>query len=146
MQRIGQEYVDICSQHDLTVVEGAGGIGAPLNRRGVTMGDLVNQLGLPALLVCSPGLGTLNHSFLSHAYMQKNGVHSLGFAMCHMAREIPEIFSDNVNTIREFTGMAYWGAVGFCEEIQKGTPLGNKQTTAFLSGISEGISRWWQGV
>lgn len=46
------------------VVEGAGGVLVPLNRRHL-MVDLMRRLGLPVVLVASGGLGTINHSLLS---------------------------------------------------------------------------------
>jgi dethiobiotin synthase len=46
------------------IVEGAGGLMVPLNDKSLVI-DLIVQLGLPAILVCRTGLGTINHSLLS---------------------------------------------------------------------------------
>jgi dethiobiotin synthase len=46
------------------IVEGAGGLMVPLNGNSLVI-DLIVQLGLPAILVCRTGLGTINHSLLS---------------------------------------------------------------------------------
>jgi len=46
------------------IVEGAGGLMVPLNDKSLVI-DLIVQLGLPAILVCRTGLGTVNHSLLS---------------------------------------------------------------------------------
>lgn len=46
------------------VVEGAGGVLVPLNRR-QTIADLIAQLGYPVVLVGRSGLGTINHTLLS---------------------------------------------------------------------------------
>lgn len=46
------------------VVEGAGGLMVPLNRR-YFMIDLIERLGLPVILVVRSGLGTINHTLLS---------------------------------------------------------------------------------
>lgn len=46
------------------LVEGAGGVLVPLNRK-ETMRDLMIALGLPVLLVARAGLGTLNHTLLA---------------------------------------------------------------------------------
>lgn len=51
-------------RHSFVIVEGAGGILAPLNER-ETMLDLMTALALPVVLVARPGLGTLNHTLLS---------------------------------------------------------------------------------
>jgi dethiobiotin synthetase len=49
---------------DPLIVEGAGGLMVPLNESSLVI-DLIIQLGLPAILVCRTGLGTINHSLLS---------------------------------------------------------------------------------
>ncbi len=51
-------------RHDVLIVEGVGGLLVPLTDR-VTVADLAKRLGLPLVLVARPGLGTLNHTFLS---------------------------------------------------------------------------------
>jgi len=46
------------------IVEGAGGLLVPLNAKALVI-DLIEKLGLPAILVCRTTLGTINHSLLS---------------------------------------------------------------------------------
>ena len=46
------------------IVEGAGGLLVPLNENSLVI-DLIEKLGLPAILVCRTTLGTINHSLLS---------------------------------------------------------------------------------
>jgi len=46
------------------IVEGAGGLMVPLNDSAYII-DLIEQLGLSAILVCRTTLGTINHSLLS---------------------------------------------------------------------------------
>jgi len=46
------------------VIEGAGGLMVPLNEHALVI-DLIKQLGIPAVLVCSTTLGTINHTLLS---------------------------------------------------------------------------------
>ncbi len=46
------------------VVEGAGGLMVPLNETCYII-DLIEKLGLPAILVCRSTLGTINHTLLS---------------------------------------------------------------------------------
>lgn len=51
-------------RHDFTLIEGAGGLMVPL-AGGLLVADLVLQLGLPLLVICRPGLGTINHTLLT---------------------------------------------------------------------------------
>lgn len=46
------------------IVEGAGGLMVPLNDKSFVI-DLIARLGLPTILVCRSGLGTINHTLLS---------------------------------------------------------------------------------
>jgi dethiobiotin synthase len=46
------------------IVEGAGGLMVPLNKDKFVI-DLIAHLGLPTILVCRSGLGTINHTLLS---------------------------------------------------------------------------------
>lgn len=49
---------------DFVIVEGAGGLMVPVNG-GFLIADLAKSLALPLLVVCRPGLGTLNHTLLT---------------------------------------------------------------------------------
>lgn len=50
--------------YEPVVIEGAGGVAAPLTW-GYTVLDLARHLGLQAVVVARPGLGTLNHAWLT---------------------------------------------------------------------------------
>jgi dethiobiotin synthetase len=54
----------LAERFELTLVEGAGGLMVPIEER-LMMIDLVQRLGLPAVLVARARLGTLNHTLLS---------------------------------------------------------------------------------
>jgi dethiobiotin synthetase len=49
---------------DLLICEGVGGFLVPLGH-GYLVRDLARDLGMPVLIVASPGLGTINHSLLT---------------------------------------------------------------------------------
>jgi dethiobiotin synthetase len=51
-------------RHDFTIIEGAGGLMAPL-AGGMLMADLARELKLPLLVVTRPNLGTINHTLLT---------------------------------------------------------------------------------
>lgn len=55
------------------IVEGAGGLLVPLNRR-ETILDLILLLRLPVLLVARSGLGTLNHTLLSIERLRRSEI------------------------------------------------------------------------
>lgn len=56
------------------VVEGAGGLLVELGSDGTTCADLAGRLGLPVVVVARPGLGTLNHTALTLAELDRRGL------------------------------------------------------------------------
>lgn len=64
--------------HEVTVVEGVGGISAPLTDYYLVK-DFFKALGLPVIIVVKPLLGNVNHAVLSAYYAQHEGLDVLGF-------------------------------------------------------------------
>ncbi|KMQ51014.1 Dethiobiotin synthetase [Chitinispirillum alkaliphilum] len=91
----------ICSQTDLVVVEGAGGILVPLNEHQFMI-DLMIFLQLPVILVTSPHLGTLNHTLLSLSTLRQNNLKLAGTVINNVRSE-PDNFltRDNKSVIRK---------------------------------------------
>lgn len=54
----------MANRHQLTLVEGAGGLMVPL-AGGLLVADLVKQLGAELLVITRPDLGTINHTLLT---------------------------------------------------------------------------------
>ncbi|MBF0858915.1 dethiobiotin synthase [Gluconobacter sp. LMG 31484] len=59
------------------VVEGAGGLMVPV-REDMMLVDLIESLGLPAVLVTRSGLGTINHTLLSLEALRRRDIPVLG--------------------------------------------------------------------
>lgn len=66
------------SSHELTVVEGVGGISAPLTDSYLVK-DFFCDMKLPVIIVVKPLLGNVNHAVLSAYYAQNEGLKVLGF-------------------------------------------------------------------
>ena len=75
----------IAADHDLVLVEGAGGLLVPMGPRIAempgggtwTIADVATSLGAPAIVVARAGLGTLNHTALTLEAMQRRGIEGL---------------------------------------------------------------------
>jgi dethiobiotin synthetase len=65
---------DAGRQHDLTLVEGAGGLLVELGEGGWTVADLATSLGATAIVVARAGLGTLNHVALTLEALDRRGI------------------------------------------------------------------------
>ena len=85
------------------IVEGAGGVLVPLSDT-VYILDLIMYLQLPVLLVTTPRLGTLNHTFLTLRILQECGAAIAGIVFNNVGNEMPSpIYNDNRRMIRERT-------------------------------------------
>lgn len=65
----------------LTLVEGAGGLLVEIAAGGVTLRDLALELAAPVLVVCEPGLGTLNHTALTLEALDRRGIPCAGLVI-----------------------------------------------------------------
>lgn len=65
----------------LTLVEGAGGLLVELAAGGVTLRHLAVELDAPVLVVCQPGLGTLNHTALTLEALENKGLRCAGLVI-----------------------------------------------------------------
>jgi dethiobiotin synthetase len=61
---LASAYERLSNDHDIVIVEGAGGLMVPLVG-GFLIADLILQLHIPALVVARPNLGTVNHTVLT---------------------------------------------------------------------------------
>jgi dethiobiotin synthetase len=62
------------------VVEGAGGVLAPINDRQLMI-DLIASLALPAMIVARSGLGTINHTLLTLEALRRRSLRIAGVVM-----------------------------------------------------------------
>jgi dethiobiotin synthetase len=63
-QDIARSCIQIAQAHDLTIVEGSGGLMVPVDEES-SFADLAGALSANLVLVIRPGLGTLNHTTLT---------------------------------------------------------------------------------
>ncbi|MEV7197603.1 dethiobiotin synthase [Streptomyces sp. NPDC093510] len=68
----------LATEHDLVLVEGAGGLLVRLDDEGGTLADAARLLDAPVLMVVSAGLGTLNSTALTAEALRARGVRLLG--------------------------------------------------------------------
>jgi dethiobiotin synthase len=115
---IANDFSALKADHDLVIVEGAGGVLVPINSK-ETILDVMVKLSLPVLLVARPWLGTINHTLLSLRELGRAGVSVLGviFNDSHTCAW-DEIVRDNRLTIERFGDAPILGHLPFIEEIQ----------------------------
>ena len=78
---LAERVRSIADSLDLLVVEGAGGLLVPIDPKH-SMADLAGLLGAPLVVVARPGLGTLNHIFLTKEAADRRGLHIERLVLC----------------------------------------------------------------
>jgi dethiobiotin synthetase len=111
----------LARRHRLVLVEGAGGILAPVDRKR-TMLDLAQALELPVLVVARAELGTLNHSLLTVRALTGAGLKVLGIVLNHTRPGPPTyIERDNRKMLERMTGLPILVEIPrLCEKGGKG--------------------------
>ncbi|HEX5569226.1 MAG TPA: dethiobiotin synthase [Streptomyces sp.] len=77
----------LAAEHDLVLVEGAGGLLVRFDRRGTTLADAARLLGAPVLVVAAAGLGTLNATALTAEALRSRGLECAGVVVGSWPRE-----------------------------------------------------------
>ncbi|GAT81295.1 dethiobiotin synthetase [Streptomyces sp. F-3] len=75
---VAEAAAKLATEHDLVLVEGAGGLLVRLDASGGTLADAARLLEAPVLLVAPAGLGTLNTTELTARELRSRGLDLLG--------------------------------------------------------------------
>ncbi|MFI5980780.1 dethiobiotin synthase [Streptomyces sp. NPDC051555] len=72
---------ELAAEHDLVLVEGAGGLLVRFDEAGHTLADAARLLRAPVLIVAPAGLGTLNSAALTGEALRARGLTGLGIVV-----------------------------------------------------------------
>lgn len=101
--KIIRTYEQLKLQHEFMIVEGAGGIAVPINER-IMQFDLMQEIGLPIIIVADSGLGTINHTYLTQQQAKSCGLEIAGI-IYNQYDDSNECHKDNITTIERLTGI-----------------------------------------
>ena len=105
-----RKYQNILARHDLTLVEGAGGVMVPI-REDFNFADLAREWDLSVLLVTTARLGTLNHTLLSLEYLRSKEVRILGYVMNIHEPTSSDLVSANLGTLERLACAPFLGQI-----------------------------------
>src|SRR5262245_34185952 len=86
IDRLMRIYDEINSSHDITIVEGAGGLLVPL-LPSYTYADLAKVLKLPIIVIAANKLGMINHLLLTLEHASCKGLSGLGYVLNHIENQ-----------------------------------------------------------
>ncbi|MGH7826398.1 MAG: dethiobiotin synthase [Candidatus Binatia bacterium] len=117
IDRVIDLYAEICLAHDITLVEGAGGLMVPL-LPSYTYADLACVLKLPVLVVAANRLGMINHLLLTLEHAGCKGLHVLGYVLNQIERELSPAAETNREALISLTGVPCAGELPYFENLR----------------------------
>ncbi|MFF9486630.1 dethiobiotin synthase [Streptomyces sp. NPDC014676] len=108
---VAERAAKLATEHDLVLVEGAGGLLVRFDAAGGTLADAAALLAAPVLVVASAGLGTLNVTELTARELRGRGLDLAGVVIGSWPTE-PDLASRcNLLDLPDVTGAPLLGAV-----------------------------------
>ena len=105
-------YHQIATQHDITLVEGAGGLLVPL-AEDYTFADLILDLDIPLVVVVASRLGAINHTLLTLHCAETLGLSVHGYILNHPHMDADLATQTNGQVLARWTRVPCLGAVPF---------------------------------
>ena len=115
---ICRSFNQLVNQHEIVIVEGAGGIMVPICSE-LTMLDLMAIMAIPVILVARPQLGTINHTLLSLRELERAHLTVKGVIFNETSpTDWGYIEEDNRNTIENLSGIPVIGRIPFIPGLE----------------------------
>ncbi|MFI9172553.1 dethiobiotin synthase [Streptomyces lincolnensis] len=108
---VAEAAAKLATEHDLVLVEGAGGLLVRFDAAGGTLADAARLLAAPVLVVASAGLGTLNTTELTARELRARGLDLAGIVIGSWP-DAPDLASRcNLADLPEVSGAPLLGAL-----------------------------------
>jgi len=135
-ERLVAIYETIARTHDITLIEGAGGLLVPLTAS-LTFADLAQRLDVPVLVVVGSRLGAINHALLTIRYAERIGLRVLGYVVNFFQAARDEAAESNVAVLERLLGPAL-GVVPYLGEVTATKEARCKLADAFEAHVRLG--------
>lgn len=112
LKKIRCIYQQLGLKYDLMLVEGAGGLLAPLYKT-FNSADLVRLLGIPMVVIARNTLGTINHTLLTVEYARSNGLAILGVIINNLSSNPDPSTKTNSQVIKKLSGLPLLGVIPY---------------------------------
>ncbi|MBF0634951.1 MAG: adenosylmethionine--8-amino-7-oxononanoate transaminase, partial [Nitrospinae bacterium] len=126
--KIVEAYRALSANHDIVIVEGAGGIFTPFTRD-MTMGGLARILNLPVIIATHPYLGHINHTSMTALAANSLGLDVMGIIFSRWKND--PCAEPDAKLIEEMAGAAVLGLLPFIEDANDAESV----TAAFQASV-----------
>jgi len=109
LSTIMQSLHETQKHSDCLIIEGAGGLLIPLNDH-ENLGDLVQQIGLPVILVVGMKLGCINHALLTQEAIKARGLKIAGWIANSLSSEM-FLLKENIDTLQAKIDAPFLGLI-----------------------------------
>ncbi|MGV9340569.1 dethiobiotin synthase [Streptomyces sp. NPDC003688] len=110
-QEVAEAAAKLATEHDLVLVEGAGGLLVRFDAAGGTLADAAVLLGAPVLVVAPAGLGTLNSTELTARELRLRQLELIGVVIGSWPKDPDLAARCNVADLPEVAGAPLLGAI-----------------------------------
>ncbi len=119
LEKIVQSFSKLCHTQDIIIVEGAGGILVPINKKTMML-DLMKTFNLPVILTTRTGLGTINHTLLSINELKRADLNVAGIIFCETKPPAHDyIEKDNQRIIKQLGKIPILGTIPYRNDIDR---------------------------
>jgi dethiobiotin synthetase len=118
IDRLMSVYSEISAAHEITIVEGAGGLMVPL-LPSYTYADLAKVLKLPLIVVAVNKLGMINHLLLTLEHASCQGLSVLGYVLNQIESQPSLAAETNREALVSLTGVPCMGELPYIEDSQR---------------------------
>jgi dethiobiotin synthetase len=117
IDRLMDVYDEISSGHDITLVEGAGGLMVPL-LPSYTYADLAKVLKLPLIVVAANRLGAINHLLLTLEHASCKGLPVLGYVLNQLDSPLSLAAETNREVLANLSAAPCLSELPFVEDVE----------------------------
>ena len=143
METIIASYNALAQNHDLVIVEGAGGLLAPLTQK-ERMLDLACTLKMPILIVAKNVLGVINHADLTVRVAQGAGTQVAGIVLNHTSYDDHPAIRTNAASLQRWVAAPYLGEMPYLSSLDYNilgqTAENNLKLDSLLKSLVRGLT------
>ncbi len=134
LESIWESFERLKRKYSCLVVEGIGGVMVPLKKDYLVL-DMMVDIKFPALVVCRPSLGTINHTLLTLQAIKSKEIPLLGFMTNGSIEKGDEAARTSPGLISSFSSVPYLGHVPTYDEGLEDPDSFIEQHASFLKTL-----------